>query len=854
MAGGTITRDYTLVLDNVHVYAPTGSEETVDIKANGGTIENNTWTNGVYTLATTSLDSYNQFFKMNGNSYTISVPADVVVKQVIMKDCSNNYAGNDARLTAVSSTGATAYVPVENKYYHDSEGARHDIIVNLDGHTAGTDIVLTQPKSGQPMAWIQLTIEKQAITTAPVLTDQQVTVVNNHAVVALTFDREMTSTTATINGGTVTAEGGSATLYFPVWNLDYSTNYTLAIAAGAAQDTYGNSNAEAINVAVNTGAKPVVEKAAYDYVVSNAAEFSAAVAAVNALNTSAAAARKTIFIKNGDYDFGAVEQRISAYNVSLIGESRDGVVLHGNRDGISNPILNLRDRTGFYLQDLTVRNDYDYGAPDAGDFKGGVAVAIYGGDKTVMKNVRMLSNQDTQVTGHRAYFDQCEIHGTVDFICGGGDNFYYQTDLVLMNRGGNVITAPSTSSALKWGYVFQHCTIRPIDEAAATTNAGSYSLGRPWQDTPRCYYLNTTMTVAPADNGWATMGTLPTHFYEYNSMDSKGNAIDLSSRGNSPSSTNKYTPVLTAEEAAKFTVENVLGGTDSWLPTEECVVLSAPTSLSMTGTTLSWAAVDDARCYVVFKDGAYYANVTATTLDLTETGVYTVKAANLNGGLGAASDGLTYVEMDEAADYTPVAATLATVKLTRSIKAGKWSTICLPFDMTAEQVTTTFGTGVKLAAVSSYDSGNKVLSTETATTIKANEPCFIKVASDFSSATISGVTIVEAVPEKVISGDFKMVGTYASGSIPSGAYFVSNNQLFVSDGTDNIKPFRAYFAHVPAGARLVFFDDETTGISAELNDKAEMTNDNTFFDLQGRRVTQPTKGLYILNGRKVVIK
>lgn len=54
MAGGTITRDYTLVLDNVHVYASTGDEESVNIKANEGTIESNTWSNGVYTLATTS--------------------------------------------------------------------------------------------------------------------------------------------------------------------------------------------------------------------------------------------------------------------------------------------------------------------------------------------------------------------------------------------------------------------------------------------------------------------------------------------------------------------------------------------------------------------------------------------------------------------------------------------------------------------------------------------------------------------------------------------------------------------------------------------------------------------------------
>jgi hypothetical protein len=265
IAGGSITRDYTLILNNVHAYTPADGDESVNIKANEGTIKNNTWSNGVYTLATTSLDSYNQFFKMNGDSYTLSVPSDVVVKQVIMKDCSNNYSGNDARLTAVASTGATAYIPVGNKYYHSSEGAQHDIIVNLEGHTAGTDIVLTQAKSGQPMAWIQLTVEKQNPGTAPVKTAENVTVVNNHAVVAVTFDREIANdVTATINGGSVTAEGGAATLYFPVWNLSYSTNYTLSIAAGAVQDAYGNTNSAAIEIAVNTSATAVVEKKTYD--------------------------------------------------------------------------------------------------------------------------------------------------------------------------------------------------------------------------------------------------------------------------------------------------------------------------------------------------------------------------------------------------------------------------------------------------------------------------------------------------------------------------------------------------------------------------------------------------------------
>lgn len=55
----------------------------------------------------------------------------------------------------------------------------------------------------------------------------------------------------------------------------------------------------------------------------------------------------------------------------------------------------------------------------------------------------------------------------------------------------------------------------------------------------------------------------------------------------------------------------------------------------------------------------------------------------------------------------------------------------------------------------------------------------------------------------------------------------------------------------PAGARvaLIFSDDETTGIN-----NVNVNHNDNWYDLQGRRVAQPQKGLYIVNGRKVVIK
>jgi len=47
--------------------------------------------------------------------------------------------------------------------------------------------------------------------------------------------------------------------------------------------------------------------------------------------------------------------------------------------------------------------------------------------------------------------------------------------------------------------------------------------------------------------------------------------------------------------------------------------------------------------------------------------------------------------------------------------------------------------------------------------------------------------------------------------------------------------------------------DGTTGIHSIENGKLEMEND-VYYNLQGQRVDKPTKGLYIKNGRKVVIK
>ena len=112
--------------------------------------------------------------------------------------------------------------------------------------------------------------------------------------------------------------------------------------------------------------------------------------------------------------------------------------------------------------------------------------------------VKLQSTQDTyySTTGnYRSYWEDGEIHGTVDFICGGGDILFNKCLLCLESRAGNVITAPAGTGS--WGYVFRNCT---IDGYAI--NSKSYRLGRAWSNSPRAVYINTTMKLLPTDLAW----------------------------------------------------------------------------------------------------------------------------------------------------------------------------------------------------------------------------------------------------------------------------------------------------------------------------------------------------------------
>ncbi len=655
------SKEYRLTLDGFHLYTKAADEESVSVRHNDGVQTGSEWANADgYALSYVS-DGYNANFRIwkTGES-TISVPGDVVVKQLIFKNISNDYTSPEAKIWTVESEGASVWLPT-NSYYNN--GVKYDLIVNIEGHKAGQPITFSfgdgKGDGGRLIFELEFTVAHQALTTVPELRSSSIIMPENanHFVAKLTFDRVIKAAEINFNGAKVSARGESSELFFPVWNLQYDKDYDFVIPANTLVDNYGNIYDKEISIPVKTGVKAEVEAAGFDYVVSTVDEWKQALAAVNASNGKADAKPVVIFVRNGDYDFGSEEQTFRTYNVSVVGESRDGVILHGLRDGISNPVISTRYSHNTYLQDLTLRNDLDWNKARAG-----VGVALYSGDHEVGVNLSLQSQQDTQVTGPSSYYLNCDIYGSTDFICGGGNNFYDACNILLTNSGP--ITAPSTAPSDLYGYVFQNCVIDAYNKAVSHKD---YNLGRPWQNEPRAYFLNTVMNIRPADAGWTKMSNLPTHFYEYNSMDENGAKIDLSKRANSPSHVGPaYKPVLTDDEAAMFTVENVLGEKDSYLATEVAAQCEAPVAaVAMTRSAdyraIEWPAVENARCYAVYKDGVYVDHVTGTSYMPEETGSYTVRAANARGGLGKASEAVVVDASTGVEDLTATSAVVETI-------------------------------------------------------------------------------------------------------------------------------------------------------------------------------------------------
>lgn len=492
--------------------------------------------------------------------------------------------------------------------------------------------------------------------------------------IVLTFDEKVKLTdNAAATLGTQKIEGAVSgkTITFAYKGLNYATAYTFTLAAGSVADLTDNATDQEIVLNFTTKTKPTVTKALYDFIVPTDGDFKTALdAAAKRTDTSK---RFRIFIKQGDYKIPADEKSkvtgsdgksyanpttyMNTPNVSIIGEGMDNTSLTNTvpNSGQSANVLEgigkgdvlclQKGATNTYFQDLKMYSSM-------GDAKGRDIVLNDQSNRTVCKNVILWAYQDTYVSNNqngKFYFEDGILRGRTDYLCGKGDVYYNNVELWICEKGG-YLAVPSQPK--KYGYIFKDCTIKDATEAKDLN--GNYALGRPWgKGTPIALYIDTKMEAIPSAAGWNEMsGGYPKRFAEYNSYTSTGSVVDLKDRkkvydaydskdGDNYVNRRNETagdPILAAEEAAFYTVENIMGQDDDWDPTAATEQASAPTNVKLNGTTLAWDNNDYALLWAVCKNGKVVDfTITPSYIVDDASATWSVRAANEMGGLSEAT-------------------------------------------------------------------------------------------------------------------------------------------------------------------------------------------------------------------------
>ncbi|MBO4812189.1 MAG: hypothetical protein J5552_11610 [Prevotella sp.] len=207
--------------------------------------------------------------------------------------------------------------------------------------------------------------------------------------------------------------------------------------------------------------------------------------------------------------------------------------------------------------------------------------------------------------------------------------------------------------------------------------------------------------------------------------------------------------------------------------------------------------------------------------------------------------------ISEDATEAPTASDCAYVTLTRTLPADKWSTFSVPFSLTAEQIAASDLNGASIREFTN-DVEDNTLIFENATAIEAGKPYLVKPTAEVVNPVFEGVAVVATDGVTVGDGSYQFAAQIYNKTLPTDvtiAYLSTDGSVKKLNTGGAIKGLRAYFI-IPDGADgiRIAIDDET-GIAELAADKVAAEG---IYDLNGRRVESMQKGVYVVNGKKVI--
>lgn len=285
------------------------------------------------------------------------------------------------------------------------------------------------------------------------------------------------------------------------------------------------------------------------------------------------------------------------------------------------------------------------------------------------------------------------------------------------------------------------------------------------------------------------------------------------------------------------------------------------------GTDVKWILKPsaDGTYTLGYQDSDAYSTAFVYILDDAIATSYEEPAASFASGQWIVKQ---VVKLDETKEYVQPKFTgdYVDVELKRELYAKEWNSICLPFDLPADQVVAAWGAGTRVLEFTSTTGNNLNLSDRA--DIKAGTPYFFQPERVSTDHTYTFTQIKTATWDRsgkvhsVTKEPIKLTGFYSPSELPSRCYvFGDGNKLYHLTSAMPADGFRCYFQDSSGSdSQLTWgIDDNTTGIDGTFV-KPEAPKVGNIYTVNGQLVRRNSTaaglapGVYIMNGIKLIVK
>ncbi|KAJ0101386.1 hypothetical protein Patl1_05149 [Pistacia atlantica] len=275
--------------------------------------------------------------------------------------------------------------------------------------------------------------------------------------------------------------------------------------------------------------------------------------------------RTIIYVRAGRYEESMIKVGRKKKNVMFIGDGKGKTIITGGKS-VQEKMTTFHTASfaatgsGFIARDMTFENY-------AGPAKHQAVALRVGADHAVVYRCNIIGYQDTlYVHSNRQFFRECDVYGTVDFICGNAAVVFQNCSIYArkpMANQKNTITAQNRKDPNQnTGISIHACRLYATSDLEASKGSFQTYLGRPWKLYSRVVYMLTYMGDHIHPRGWLEWNAtfaLDTLYYGEYMNSGPGGAVGQ--RVKWPG----YRVITSTVEASKFTVAQFIYGS-SWLP------------------------------------------------------------------------------------------------------------------------------------------------------------------------------------------------------------------------------------------------------------------------------------------------